>query len=72
MAALNERDEQLAGVRRQLQDVSHNQASNKETLIDMIAALKGMPLLSKPAVVSRMHGSHKIASGFAVRTHTAA
>ena len=54
MAALNDRDEQLTDVRRQLKDVSHSQATDKQTLIDMIAALKGMPLLSKPAIVGAM------------------
>lgn len=40
-AALNSRDEQLSDVQRKLKDVSHAQAADKQTLIDVIASLKG-------------------------------
>ena len=41
MAALNSRDEQLSDVQRKLKNVSHAQAADKQTLIDVIASLKG-------------------------------
>ena len=45
MAALGDRDEQLANIRRQLKDVCQNQETDKQSLIDMIAGLKGAPML---------------------------